>query len=78
MKVRQIDLPRHEMIKARLRIAGTSLAQISRELGGSHTKVGMACQGYSRSRRVEEAIAAKLSVDPESLWPDRYDQSKEA
>lgn len=73
MKPRQIDLPRHEMIKARLRIAGTSLAQISRELGVSHTTVGMVCQGYSRSRRVEEAISDKLSVRPENLWPERYD-----
>lgn len=78
MKVRHIDLPRHEMIKARLRIAGTSLAQISRELGVSHTTVGMVCQGYSRSRRVEEAIADKLAARPESLWPDRYElQRKE-
>lgn len=71
MHARKIDLAQHEMIKARLRIIGSSLAQISRELGISHATTGAACAGYSRSRRVEKAIADKLKVTPSDLWPDR-------
>ncbi|WP_350937853.1 helix-turn-helix domain-containing protein [Thioclava kandeliae] len=77
MQSRHIDLPRHELIKARLRIAGANMAQIGRELGVSHTTISSVSQGYSRSRRVEEAIAAKLSVGPESVWPERYENKDE-
>ncbi|SEP72877.1 Winged helix-turn-helix DNA-binding [Solimonas aquatica] len=56
----------------RLRIAGSSLAEVARDLGVAGTTVTSVSQGYRRSRRIETAIAAKLSVRPEELWPDRY------
>ncbi|RNF35326.1 helix-turn-helix domain-containing protein [Paracoccus methylarcula] len=69
---RLINMRTHELVKAELRIAGSSLAQVGRELGISHASVGSACAGYSRSRRVEEAIASKLLKRPEEIWPERY------
>ncbi len=56
----------------RLRLAGTSLADVSRELEVSPTTVTSVSQGYRRSRRIESAIASKLGVLPQQLWPDRY------
>lgn len=56
----------------RLRLAGSSLAKVARELGVQPTTVTSVCQGYRRSRRIEDLIAAKLSTTPAKLWPDRY------
>lgn len=55
-----------------LRVAGSSLAEVARELGVTGTTVTSVSQGYRRSRRIESAIASKLGVAPGSLWPDRY------
>ena len=65
-------LEQHEEIKMRLRIAGSSLAQIARDLDVAATTVTSVSQGYRRSRRIENAIAAKLGMLPEALWRDRY------
>ncbi|MEN8720210.1 MULTISPECIES: helix-turn-helix domain-containing protein [Pseudomonadota] len=65
-------LEQHERIKMRLRVAGSSLAEVARELGVAGTSVTSVSQGYRRSRRIESAIADKLGVVPSSLWPDRY------
>lgn len=62
----------HECIKMRLRLAGSSLAQIARELDLAPTSVTSVCQGLRRSRRVENAIADKLATSPGRLWPERY------
>ncbi|TXH04647.1 MAG: hypothetical protein E6R07_07290 [Nevskiaceae bacterium] len=56
----------------RLRLAGSSLADVARELGVAGTTVTSVSQGYRRSRRIESAIATKLGVTPRSLWPERY------
>ena len=66
------ELELHERIKMRLRLAGSSLADVARELGVAGTTVTSVSQGYRRSRRIEAAIAAKLGVQPRDLWPDRY------
>lgn len=65
-------LEQHERIKMRLRIAGSSLAEVARELAVAGTTVTSVSQGYRRSRRIEMAIASKLGVSPVDLWPDRY------
>ena len=65
-------LQRHEQIKMRLRLAGSSLSRVARELGVTATTVTSVSQGYRRSRRIEQAIAAKLKETPERLWPGRY------
>ena len=68
----QSQKKRHERIKLRLRQAGTSLADVARELGVRPTTVTSVSQGYRRSRRIEELIATKLSTTAALLWPDRY------
>jgi Ner family transcriptional regulator len=67
-------LRRHERIKMRLRLKGSSLAQIARELGVTPTTVTIVSQGFRRSRRIEMAIATHLDVAPAQLWPERYVQ----
>ena len=56
----------------RLRVAGSSLSQIARELGVQPTTVTAVSQGMRRSRRIEDKIATVLATSPEKLWPDRY------
>ncbi len=62
----------HERIKMKLRLCGSSLADVARELSVTRTTVTSVSQGYRRSRRIETAIAAKLGLPPERVWPDRY------
>ncbi|EQD70196.1 hypothetical protein B1A_06422, partial [mine drainage metagenome] len=66
----------HERIKMRLRLAGSSLAAVARELGVAATTVTTVSQGARRSRRIEAGIAAKLGVGPAELWPERYSAPK--
>lgn len=70
------ELEQHEQIKMRLRLAGSSLANVARELGVAGTTVTCVSQGHRRSRRIEAAIAGKLGVQPWELWPDRYPDVK--
>ena len=65
------DLQKHEEIKMRLRLAGSSLANIAQGLNVSATTVTQVSQGRHRSKRIEGAIAGKLGTTPEALWPDR-------
>ena len=57
----------HERLKAELRIRGTSLAQIARDLGVTNTTVSLVALGKQRSRRVERALA----TTPAGLFPER-------
>jgi len=66
------SLEQHERIKMRLRLTGSSLADVARELGVAATTVTSVSQGYRRSRRIEAAIAEKLGLLVEELWIDRY------
>lgn len=69
-------LQKHERIKMQLRLAGSSLANVARELGVRPTTVTSVCQGYRRSRRIEQLIAQKLNQSPSDLWPERYDEAE--
>ncbi len=62
----------HERLKAELRIRGTSLAQIGRDLGISGTSMSLGGLGKHRSKRIERAIAEALGTTPEELYPERY------
>ena len=66
------DLRRHERIKFRLRLTGSSLADVSRRLGVSQSAVSMVSIGHKRSKRIERAIADELNTSPDELWPKRY------
>lgn len=56
----------------RLRLAGSSLSSVARELGVKATTVTSVSLGQRRSRRIEAKIAEKLSTTTDKLWPDRY------
>ncbi|WP_353014030.1 helix-turn-helix domain-containing protein [Ruegeria sp. SCP10] len=58
---------RREYIKYQLRLRGTTLAEISRELGVSTATMSQVCLGVRRSDRVLSAIADKLGVSLEAL-----------
>lgn len=64
----------HEWVKMHLRLAGSSLAEIARELGVAPTTVTSVSQGARRSRRIEATIARRLSMQPAQLWPERYSE----
>jgi lambda repressor-like predicted transcriptional regulator len=70
----QPTLDRHERIKMRLRVAGSSLANVARQLGVAPTTVTTVSQGYRRSRRIEAAIAHELQTSAKELWPERYNR----
>ncbi len=60
---------RREFIKFALRVRGSSLAEVSRELGVSQPVVSQVCAGERVSQRIREAIADKLNRRPDELWP---------
>ena len=68
----QADVEKHEKIKMLLRLSGSSLSQIARELSVAPTTVTTVSQGYRRSKRIETAIATRLGLDPSELWRERY------
>lgn len=65
------SLEQHERIKMQLRLVGSSLSAVARELGVRATTVSSVSQGYRRSRRIEAAIAEKLGLVADKLWTDR-------
>ena len=62
---------RREWIKFQLRIRGTTLAGVGRDLGINRAAVGKAMNTHYA--RVEQAIAERLGLRPEQLWPERYE-----
>lgn len=74
---KQIALKVHEHIKAELRIKGTSLAQLSRELGLSGASLSSVSLGKHRSKRVEAAIANALGETAPETFPARYKSQEE-
>lgn len=67
-----MDFRKHEKIKMELRLADSSLADISRTLELHQSTVTSVSQGYGRSERIQNAIAAKLGKSPKEIWPKRY------
>jgi Ner family transcriptional regulator len=65
-------LDTHERLKAELRIRGTSLAEIARDLGVSDAALTLVGKGFHRSRRIEKALADAVGMQLETLFPDRY------
>ena len=70
--MQQSHLKQHEWIKSQLRLMGSSLAEIARELDLTPTTVTIVSQGQRRSQRIESAISSKLGVPAATLWPDKY------
>jgi len=65
------NLTRTEAVKAGLRSRGTSLSQISRELGLMPSTISTVLAG-GRSRKVERALAEALDMTAAQLFPERY------
>ena len=65
-------LDAHERLKAELRIRGTSLAEIARDLNVSDSALTLVGKGFHRSQKIEKALADAVGMQPEALFPDRY------
>lgn len=76
-RAKVVDLDLHASIKARLKGAGSGINALARELGVTPSTITTVSQGYHRSQRIQEAIAAKIGTTPEALWPDRYEESND-
>ncbi|MEF8834253.1 MAG: helix-turn-helix domain-containing protein [Halofilum sp. (in: g-proteobacteria)] len=63
-------MQRNEWIKFQLRIRGSSLSQLARDLGVTRQAVRNALS--SRYPRMERVIAAEIGLNPERIWPERY------
>lgn len=59
-------------IKAAIEKAGSSLIEIATGLGVSGMAVSHVVHGRATSRRVAEAIGAKIGKQPDAIWPGRY------
>lgn len=73
----QVDLEQHDAVKRQLRAKGVTFADISVEIGCRPSLVTMVSQGRRRSREIENAIARRIGVSPEMLWPSRYKEEEE-
>jgi lambda repressor-like predicted transcriptional regulator len=61
---------RNEWIKYQLRVRGTSMSKLARQLGVTRQAVRNAlATPYPRMERV---IAAEIGVCPSAIWPERY------
>ena len=64
---------RHEQIKEGLYAKGSSLKDIARDLGVSSAAISLVSMGRSRSQRIERALAQKLGMPPECLFPEYHE-----
>ncbi len=63
-------LQRNEWIKFQLRIRGKSMSELARQLGVTRQAVRNALTtSYPKMERV---IAQELDLEPEVIWPERY------
>lgn len=60
-------------VKAALEKSGTSLRQLAREYGYSHIARVLKSPWWA----VEQIVAKKLNVTADTIWPSRYQQSRE-
>ncbi|MBL8471372.1 MAG: helix-turn-helix domain-containing protein [Rhodocyclaceae bacterium] len=61
-----------EVIKALLKIRGSSSAKIARDCGCSDVAVFQVIEGNSRSARIARRICEVTRVLPDMLWPGKY------
>ncbi|MFV1598963.1 MULTISPECIES: helix-turn-helix domain-containing protein [unclassified Phaeobacter] len=64
------QLDRHERRRADLRVRGSSLAKIARELGVTDSAVTLVGKRMCRSAKIEQALADALQTTPEQIFPD--------
>jgi len=61
-----------ELIKAQIRIAGSSLSAIARKLDVTPNAVRLIVHGNGKSRRIARAIATVTGRSLDELWPGVY------
>lgn len=61
-----------ELIKAQLRINGSSLATVARETGVSLKNVSHVIRGRHSSLRIARRICEVTGLQPDTAWPGRY------
>ena len=61
---------RWEWLKYQLRSQGSSLRKLSDELGVTGSAVQLV--KYTPYPRMERAIAKKLGITPQAIWPERW------
>lgn len=61
-----------ELIKATIRIHGSSPSQIAREASVSAMTVSYVIHGQRKSARIARRICELTGLDPEIVWPGRY------
>lgn len=54
------SLKRHEMIKMELRLRGSSMAAVARQLGVSQSAVALVSKGTMKSQRIADALASAI------------------
>lgn len=61
-----------------LRVRGSSLAKIARELGVTDFAVTLVGKRMCRSAKIEQALAEALQTTPEQLFPDLCERGQRA
>lgn len=61
-----------ELIKAQIRIHGSSLAKVAREASVSRMNLSHVIHGRHRSLRIARRICELTGLDPNVAWPGRY------
>lgn len=59
-------------IRIELMRAGTSQAELARDLGVHHTTVFRVIEGTTVSHRIRAAIAEAIRMDVRRIWPSTY------
>lgn len=68
------NLAHHEYLKYRLRLSGTTMAALARELGINHASLICITKRRRRSKRIEQALADKLNVPVDELFNNQGDE----
>ncbi|MBL8396160.1 MAG: helix-turn-helix domain-containing protein [Candidatus Accumulibacter sp.] len=61
-----------ELIKAQLRMHGSSPADVARETGVSQMNVSHVIRSRHRSVRIARRICELTGLEPDTAWPGRY------
>lgn len=61
-----------ELIKAEIRMKGTTPTDVARGLGVTHTCVAHVIAGRGISERVAQRIAQVTGIPIATLWPGKY------
>jgi putative transcriptional regulator len=67
-----------ELIKAHIKMAGSSASKIARKLGLHRSTVTQVIEGTGKSRRVADEIAKVTGKSLDELWPGKYGPGKDS